>query len=159
VFPPFGTGGFIGTAGASFGGTGGVMQCSAPGSPVAEVCVPPSLPITTCCTTLGRCGLQLFPDSMVATNIPLTGGCQPMNQPGYDYLGCPDLGALVGQPETNVTLSACCRYDGTCGLDLGVVGAGCVQSLKGGKPIRCGSIDAGVIDASTPPHPVDAGAD
>ena len=121
--------------------------------------MPPSLPITTCCTTLGRCGLQLFPDSMVATNIPLTGGCQPMNQPGYDYLGCPDLGALVGQPETNVTLSACCRYDGTCGLDLGVVGAGCVQSLKGGKPIRCGSVDAGVIDASTPPHPVDAGAD
>jgi hypothetical protein len=160
-FPGIGTGGFFGgTAGASFGGTGGgPMQCSAPGSPVAEVCLPPSLPITTCCTPQGRCGLQLFPDNMVATNIPLTGGCQPVNQPGYDYPGCPDLSALVGQPAANATLAACCRYDGTCGLDLGVVGAGCVQSLRAGKPIYCGAPDAGVDASSPPPTPVDAGRD
>jgi hypothetical protein len=132
------------------------MQCRAPGSGFVEVCAPPSLPITTCCTLQGRCGLQLFPEGMNGTNIPLAGGCQPVEQPGYDTPACPDLGALVGQPQVSVNLPPCCRFDGTCGLDLGVVGAGCAQSLRGGKPIPCGASDAGLVDGSVP---VDAGPD
>lgn len=160
--PPFGAGGVSGSGGVASGGTGGVTECFPPGHSVAEVCAPPGLPVTTCCTSLGHCGVELFPETLI-TNIPLAGGCQQMNQPGYAFAGCPDLADLIGQPQANVTLPACCRLDGMCGLDLSAVGAGCVQSSMDGKSIPCEFADGGSWMQAHPPKPppviVDAGVD
>ncbi|HVW28145.1 MAG TPA: hypothetical protein VHC69_22435 [Polyangiaceae bacterium] len=161
--PPFGAGGTFGTGGVSSAGSGGTMECFPPDGAVPEVCAAPGLPISTCCTTEGHCGVLLFPEGTTVSNIPLSGGCQQMNQPGYASSTCPNLTELLGEPGANATLPACCRLDGTCGLDLSVVGAGCVQSILGGKAVPCELPDGGaLIDASPPAPPpviVDSGVD
>jgi hypothetical protein len=91
--------------------------------------------------------MKLFLDSLHGPSIPIAQGCQAMNQPGYDSPGCPDLYALARLSDNG--LPPCCRFDGTCGLDLSTIGAGCVQSFFGGKPIPCGFPDAGLVDGST----------
>jgi hypothetical protein len=154
----FGTGGAIGAAGApviigsgGFGGglTTGPTECITPGSIVA--CATPMLPVNTCCTQTGQCGVELVSDPVPQT-LPFAAGCQAMNQPGYDSPSCPDLGSLIGAaPSVNV--AGCCRIDGTCGVNLDVVGVGCVQTLIGGKPFFCAFPDAGVGRDSGLPVP------
>ena len=160
VFPPFGAGGFVGAGGAfPFGGTGGIYtgptQCVSSKDMSIEYCPSPITPIDTCCTADNHCGIQIASDP-VPTNVPFRGGCQRLNQVGTPDPNCPSFTQLLNAPN-GIAIPGCCRPDGTCGLDLSLLGAGCVQSQKGGAPMACGVYDAGAPDASPPP--VDAGRD
>jgi hypothetical protein len=155
----FGTGGATGFAGAVNGPSSCVSKTGT--STSSETCPTMALPVNTCCTSSGHCGVELVSDP-VPPDLPFLGGCQPANQPGYDTLACPDLGSLIGVAPS-ASVAGCCRPDGTCGIDLGVVGVGCVQTVKGGAPIYCAIADAGTgaVDAaiSTTRVPADAGRD
>jgi hypothetical protein len=83
-----------------------------------------------------------------------------LDQPGRPEPGCPDLSTLFNANAGGVTGGAggppaCCRTDGTCGIDASMVNLGCVQSLIGGRPIECPQSDAGT--GGNPP--VDAAFD
>jgi hypothetical protein len=61
---------------------------------------------------------------LIASVVPIVGGCQARNQPGTFDMNCPSIPSPVGG-----TIAGCCRADGTCGVDLGVVGTGCTARV------------------------------
>jgi len=104
----------------SAGGAGGAQNCdpsSCPSSVVPNV----GLTLGGCC--MGDvCGVQM---DVPSTVLPIAGGCQPRNQPGSYNPSCGSFSTPAG------TLSGCCRPDGTCGVDLGIIGVGCTQIIAG----------------------------
>lgn len=99
-----------------------------------------NFPFPSCCTPSFECGLELAPST--SPTYPFATGCQALKQPGWLEPGCPDLGELL-MSGAQVGLPGCCRPDGTCGIDATQIELGCVQSLSGGKPIKCPESDAG----------------
>jgi hypothetical protein len=162
-----GAGGSVAAGGSTAildGGNGfhqGPTTCISPLG-VGQYCPATNLPVNTCCTNAFQCGVELLSSPGIA-NIPFASGCLVANDPGYDYPGCPDFDQLLNLAPGSTDVAACCRPDGTCGLGLDILGAGCVQSLSNGKPLYCPIADAGALrdsGASTvPPAPHDAGRD
>ncbi len=145
-----GAGGAIGVADAGTISTGPTACYSAPNQ--VDYCAPLSVPVNTCCTGAGRCGVELF-SAPAPANIPFAPGCQEAHQFGINTPACPDFAQLLNMSGSAgaPNISGCCRPDGTCGLDLGLIGAGCVQSVIGGKPIYCAIYDGGAfVDADLP---------
>jgi hypothetical protein len=125
-------------------GTGGAPQvfCGRTES-TTRLC--PSLtnfPFPSCCTSSFECGIELAPST--SPMYPFATGCQALKQPGRLEPGCPDLGELFMSGGQVGVPPGCCRPDGTCGIDASQIELGCVQSLSGGKPIKCPESDAGV---------------
>lgn len=97
------------------GGAAGAPSCDpsfCPTSTIPNV----GLQLGACCQN-DQCGVEL---DLIASVLPVVGGCQLRNQPGEYGDGCPSLPSPVGG-----SLLGCCRYDGTCGVDLSTVGVGC----------------------------------
>jgi hypothetical protein len=73
-----------------------------------------------CCNSNAQCGFDV---SVVAS---LPSECQALGQPGVASAAC------SGGESGN-----CCRFDGTCGLDLSHQGLGCVALPASGAPTEC----------------------
>src|SRR5438045_2263081 len=80
-----------------------------------------------CCLDDGTCGVGLgYPAAYLFNNsggieTHISGGCQPLHQAGTPDSSCPGVSIL------NLTFPGCCRSDGTCGIDLTRLGAGCAK--------------------------------
>jgi hypothetical protein len=154
----FNTGGLAGAGGGVVATGGAPTVCFDPSTNSKITCGPPDFPIPTCCSDRGACGVLLSvgapPSPNLPAELPFVLGCQEEHQPGTLDRNCPELGSLVGTTQSGPP--ACCRPDGTCGIDFGPIGIGCLQTLKGGNPIPCatGIVDAGADVAV--PHPADA---
>lgn len=97
------------------GGVGGGSSCDLTFCPNPVV---PTVNLTLPACCIGpSCGVQM---DIVAGAVPVYGGCQPPNQPGAIDSSCPSIASPVGG-----TIPGCCRSDGTCGIDLDVIGMGC----------------------------------
>lgn len=146
--PDGSVGGAAATTGAGAGGVGGDSAgggTSAPPPPPP----PPPPPVCVgcqdepgtffgdlpwCCTANGRCGLDTSP-----TGIP---SCVERDAPGSADPACPNFVGSV------VTLSGCCRYDGTCGVMFQQTPVGCANDpalfpMLGGPapaPLPCGRV-------------------
>jgi hypothetical protein len=108
------------------GGAAGGPSCDPSFCPTATI---PNvgLQLGACCVG-DRCGVEL---DLIASVVPVVGGCQPRNQAGAFDSTCPSIPSPVGG-----VIPGCCRYDGTCGVELSPVGVGC--TARTGPVEYCG---------------------
>jgi hypothetical protein len=109
------------------GGAAGGPSCDPSFCPTATI---PNvgLQLGACC--LGdRCGVEL---DLIASVVPVVGGCQPRDQIGTYTTQCPSIASPVGG-----MIGGCCRLDGTCGVELSAVGVGC--TARSGPVQYCNS--------------------
>lgn len=99
-----------------------------------------------CCLADGTCGVDASFAAQWAQNndhtLGISGGCQPRDQAGVLDSACSSEQAGVD------LLPGCCRPDGTCGVDLGILHLGCVQAV----PLPFVANDAGAVPTFTPPE-------
>jgi hypothetical protein len=145
-----GSGGTGGGAGGS-GGTGGsgVAPIDCQGTTCEGLTTPISL--APCCAGAGdRCGIQ----------VPMGPGCQPLDEPGVPDESCTEAfrsrldagagpgdggagegGSGEGGPGTGdggPAIQGCCRPDGTCGIELPLLGCTDVSTfVDSGAPQTC----------------------
>jgi hypothetical protein len=77
-----------------------------------------------------------------------TGFCAEQDQEGRPDEGCPSESAdLLGL--LTIDLKGCCRFNNTCGVDLGIIGVGCVEREEAAMIEIMGMAlpDAGAIEA------------
>ena len=88
--------------------------------PTPATCLPRDPETPACCTSRGDCGYDL---ATYVTGWHVASGCQRIGQPGVNSQDCPAL-ELAG------TVFRCCRFDGTCGIDMSQSGLGCVKAAS-----------------------------
>ena len=111
-----------------------------------------------CCLPGGVCGVDTGtaatwvhangPKNPDGTEVDLRipHGCVPRDQVGVPDTSCPSMG--VTDPNE---FEGCCRSDGTCGVNLELIQAGCVQPQR--TLVGPNGNDAGTPDMPLPPQP------
>lgn len=110
-----------------------------------------------CCLPSGACGVDVgiaasFVSGHVSTSattevqLNIAHGCQPRDQVGVPDTSCPSMSA-TGSNE----FEGCCRSDGTCGANLGLIHAGCVQAQRTLSPVG-EYVDGGPLPSPLPPQ-------
>jgi hypothetical protein len=116
----YSSGGAVGAGGAAPTFTDG--PCGSCENVVAE-----GITFVGCCLPDGACGVNSAnavgwtSGSNHTRGIP--DGCLPRDQIGVPDTTCP------GQFAPIVDMPGCCRPDGTCGVEIGILHLGCVQSV------------------------------
>jgi hypothetical protein len=149
------------------GGTGGTpaepiqcgaTECAPPVVTLPEGGIPDSpIPITpdiiasfgfgpeNCCAGANKdiCGVT-------QSSLIMDGSCLERDQPGRPAPAdeCPAGSATIMTFE--LPLMGCCRPDNKCGVDLGLLGVGCLETTEAARIQGMGGGAAGMFDASLP---------
>jgi hypothetical protein len=140
---PEGTGGKGGGKSMPEEGSGGAANGSG-GAPTGSVpcgennCTPPEgSTMTACCMDhfMGTCGVQ-----------NATGGCVAAPKPPPP--GCPMIPAVMG-----FALNPCCTPAGQCGVDLTMLGQGCLDLAAAAQQAAMQGVMVGQVPMPTPCSP------
>jgi hypothetical protein len=101
-----------------------------------------------CCTTDMKCGVT-------QPMLIMDGSCLEQNQEGRPAKEAECPGQSTDLMGFKLMQGGCCRPDNKCGIDLGILGVGCLERTEAARIAGMGGggalpFDAGMFDASVP---------